>query len=264
MKASRPLFRSLAGEAPLYPGHVRVSGIPRFILAAGSGLASLLNPERHDMIAVLSETSSGYLLHRFRDEMKSHAEGRRILRDRPIIRTDTLNLNKMKGMKEGTLGREYANWLEVNGVSPDTRDPVRYIDDEELAYVLLRYRECHDMYHLISGPFPTSFSSEIVVKYFEFANLGLPMSLLAGVFGPLRLKSAKRRERLFKTYVPWAIRAGGNARSLMGVYWEERWEQDLGELRKELGIEAMSMRWDEWVARGKRKTKVEVDPSHAA
>ena len=75
---------------------------------------------------------------------------------------------------------------------------------------------------------------EIVVKAFEFANLGLPMTGLAAVGAPFRL-SAVRRERV-KQSIPWALRCGGSARSLITVYWERRWDQDTEELKQELGI----------------------------
>lgn len=61
------------------------------------------------------------------------------------------------------------------------------------------------------------------------------MTAMAAAFGHLRL-SQKRRARLFREYVPWAIKCGSSAQSLITVYWEKRWEQDVGELKKELGI----------------------------
>jgi ubiquinone biosynthesis protein COQ4 len=97
-----------------------------------------------------------------------------------------------------------------------------------------RYRECHDFYHCITN-LPVNVESELALKFFEFANLGLPMAALSAIFGPLRLDSRKR-SRLFSEYVPWALKCGGSAKSLITVYWEERWGQDVQELKRELGI----------------------------
>lgn len=36
-------------------------------------------------------------------------------------------------------------------VSPDTRLPVRFVDDADLAYVMQRYRETHDLVHTLLG-----------------------------------------------------------------------------------------------------------------
>ena len=75
--------------------------------------------------------------------------------------------------------------------------------------------------------------AELAVKFFEFANLGLPMAGFAAAFGHLRLNSTKRA-RLFKEFVPWAMKCGSSSQSLITVYWEERWEQNMDELKKEL------------------------------
>jgi ubiquinone biosynthesis protein COQ4 len=97
-----------------------------------------------------------------------------------------------------------------------------------------RYRECHDFYHCICN-LPVNVESELALKYFEFANLGLPMTGIAALFGPIRLTDPKRA-RLFSEYVPWALKCGGSARSLITIYWEERWEQDVNAMKKEFGI----------------------------
>lgn len=36
-------------------------------------------------------------------------------------------------------------------MSPDSRLPVRFVDDVDLAYVMQRYRETHDLLHTILG-----------------------------------------------------------------------------------------------------------------
>lgn len=107
-----------------------------------------------------------------------------------------------------------------------------------------RYRECHDFYHVITG-FPVSMSGEIVVKWFETANTGLPMTALAALGGPIRLSSAGRR-RLLSTYVPWALRCGATAKPLIGVYWERLWEQDFKELKADLGVYDPPVQWREF------------------
>lgn len=129
-------------------------------------------------------------------------------------------------------------------------DKVHYIDDPELAYVLQRYRECHDFYHCIVN-LPVNVESELAVKFFEFANLGLPMAGFAAAFGHLRISSTKRN-RLFQEYVPWAIKCGSSAQNLITVYWEERWEQNVEDLRKELGIwKAPEARWGKALSEAK-------------
>ena len=51
--------------------------------------------------------------------------GRQILKDRPRINSDTVDMNKLALLPEGTFGNAYVTWLERCGVTPDTREPVR-------------------------------------------------------------------------------------------------------------------------------------------
>ena len=103
--------------------------------------------------------------------MLSATTGRRILRDRPRITSTTTSMQTLRTLPANTVGRTYVAWLDREGVSPDTRDAVRYIDDEESAYVMQRYRECHDFYHAVTG-LPVYVEGEVALKAFEFANTG--------------------------------------------------------------------------------------------
>ena len=77
------------------------------------------------MIAALGEaTASPFFIDKLRDTMLSDPTGRRILREKPRITSTTLDIEKLRSMPDNTLGREYARWLEIEGVSPDTRAAV--------------------------------------------------------------------------------------------------------------------------------------------
>lgn len=41
--------------------------------------------------------------------------------------------------------------FECQHVTPDSRADVQFVDDEELAYVMQRYREVHDLLHTLLG-----------------------------------------------------------------------------------------------------------------
>jgi ubiquinone biosynthesis protein COQ4 len=166
--------------------------------------------------------------------MLSNSTGRRILRDRPRISSKTMSLKYLRSLPENTVGRTYADWLDREGVTPDTREVVKYIDDEECAYVMQRYRESHDFYHALTG-LPVMVEGEVALKAFEFANTLLPMTGLS-MFAAARLKSAERA-RFFTIYLPWAIDNGLKAQDVINVYWEEQLESDVAKLRAELGLE---------------------------
>uniref|UniRef100_A0A667YXW5 Ubiquinone biosynthesis protein COQ4 homolog, mitochondrial n=2 Tax=Myripristis murdjan TaxID=586833 RepID=A0A667YXW5_9TELE len=219
----------------LYPGHIPTNPIQKALLAVGSGVAALQNPYRHDMVAVLGETTGHLALINLRDRMRNDPEGYTVLTERPRIRLSTLDLKKMASLPDGSFGREYLRFLEENHVTPDSRADVKFVDNEELAYVMQRYREVHDLLHTLLG-MPTNMLGEVAVKWFEAAQTGLPMCVLGAALGPLRLNTS-RLQQLFTSLGPWALQSGRQARCVLSMFYERRWEQSLEDLRHELNIE---------------------------
>ncbi|CAM1501628.1 Fc.00g036120.m01.CDS01 [Cosmosporella sp. VM-42] len=220
---------------PNYPGHVPLTKVERGALAIGASVMSFFDPYRHDLIAATGEaTATPYFIYRLRDAMLASPTGRRILRDRPRMNSKTLSLPALRALPENTVGRAYVGWLDREGVSPDTRSAVRYIDDEECAYVMQRYRECHDFYHALTG-LPVWREGEVALKAFEFANTLLPMTGLS-MFAAVTMKPAER-QRFWSIYLPWALKNGSRSKEVINIYWEEQLERNVEELRAELGIE---------------------------
>ncbi|KAF2273668.1 coenzyme Q biosynthesis protein-like protein Coq4 [Westerdykella ornata] len=235
LPASYRCFSVLNRPPPNYEGHVPLTGLERLGLAVGSGILSFVDPRRGDLIAAFGEaTAQPYFIDQLRNRMLLNPTGRRILRDRPRLTSTSLDIPRLRALPSNTLGYAYIEWLDREGVSPDTRAAVRYIDDEECAYVMQRYRECHDFYHALVG-LPVFREGEVALKAFEFANTGLPMTGLA-VFSALTLKKAEWR-RFWDIYGPWAVRNGAKSDDVINVYWEEELETDVDELRTRLGIE---------------------------
>ncbi len=102
---------------------------------------------------------------------------------------------------------------------------------------MVRYRETHDLYHTLFS-LPPTLPYELTLKVLELSNMSLPVALLSSTFGPIRLAS-DRRKLWVNDWVPWALRQGAAGQPLVGVYWEKRWEQGVGELRRELGVSRM-------------------------
>ncbi|KAH8661889.1 ubiquinone biosynthesis protein Coq4 [Xylariales sp. PMI_506] len=228
-------FSVLNRPPPNYPGHVPLTRTERTMMAVSSGLMALANPYRADLIATVGEaTATPYFIYRLRRAMLASPTGRRILRDRPRITSQSLDLPRLRTLPSNTVGGTYVAWLDREGVSPDTRLDVRYIDDEECAYVMQRYRESHDFYHALTG-LPIVREGEVALKAFEFANTLLPMTGFA-VLAVATLKPSERA-RFWSTYGPWAVRNGLRSDEVINVYWEEEMETDVNELRARLGIE---------------------------
>jgi len=230
------VFSVLNRPPPNYPGHIPLTQTERAALAIGSGILSFLDPRRGDLIAALGEaTATPYFADRLRRAMLSDPTGRKILRERPRITSSSLDLPRLRSLPPNTVGGTYVAWLDREGVTPDTRAAVRYVDDEECAYVIQRYRESHDFYHALTG-LPVVREGEVALKAFEFANTLLPMTGLS-VFAVATLKPKEKR-RFWEIYGPWAVRNGLRSEEVINVYWENELETDVEALRERLGIEA--------------------------
>merc|ERR1712166_66611 len=120
-------------------------------LAIRSAFAALADPTRADMVATLAETTSGRSLRSLRTRMQRHPTGRLILAEQPRITEASIDLPRLRTLPASTFGRQYAYYLDQHQFSPDERPPIKYIEDPELAFVMCRYREVHDFWHVLAG-----------------------------------------------------------------------------------------------------------------
>jgi len=222
------------GSEPLYDSHVATTGFQKLILALGSSLTALNDPWRADMVAVSGEATGKNALNYMHSQMKLSQEGRLILKDRPTINTKTVDFDYLKSLPTYSLGHTYVEFCQKHKITPDSRDPVKYVDDEDLAFVMKRYRETHDLVHAVLD-MPTDMVGEALVKWVEALQTGLPMCIGGAVLGPGRFKRDAQYVR-FRKFRPWAIEVGQKSEFLLNVYYEKRWEQDIDDLRDELRI----------------------------
>ena len=75
-------------------------------------------------MAALGETTGGVFLAQVYRKMFSDPVGRKILKERPVITSETVNLDKLRTLAPGTFGREYADTLDRLQITPDSRDAV--------------------------------------------------------------------------------------------------------------------------------------------
>jgi ubiquinone biosynthesis protein COQ4 len=222
-------------KVPLYETHILTSGPQKAILGLGSSLAALADPWRADMVAVSGEVTGHRGLKTMFAKMQDSSEGRQILTDRPLIKTTTIDFEYLRSLPNNTFGHTYAAFNVDQHITPDSRDPVQFVDDPDLAFVMQRYRETHDLVHALLG-MPTNMVGEALVKWIEAIQTGLPMCIGAAILGPSRFKRTSQFEK-FRKLRPWAIHVGQNSKFLLNTYFEQRWEQDLEDLRSELNID---------------------------
>jgi len=230
-----------------------LSTLQTITLTTYAATKAYLNPERHDMVAILSELTGYVALTNMLSTMKNDDVGQRILNEKPIVGKDTIDLRKYgysfnnhnndNNNKDdiddrniqNTFGYHYAMFLKRNGFDPDLRAKVQYIQDEELRYVMLRYRQCHDFYHVVTD-LPPTIPGELALKYVELFQTGLPVCALSATVGSWKLDEEERK-KWKEVYLPWAIKVGNGKKKWMNVYWEEMFDRDIEDVRKELNIE---------------------------
>ena len=211
--------------------HVPLSGIQRGLLTAVSAITALMDPKRADMVAALGETTGLNALQKLRAQMKSNPTGSEILQDRPTITEESLNLNELRNLPTNTFGYAYVNWMDQYNYSPNGRPDVRYIEDEELSYIMSRYRQTHDFNHVLLD-LPPTVLGEVVIKWFELAQTQLPMTFLSAMFGPLSVGPAEWKGLLQSGAFAWASKTGSNSELLLNVRFENHFDMDVKDVRE--------------------------------
>jgi ubiquinone biosynthesis protein Coq4 len=221
-------------DMKLYPHHIPTNQFQKMCLSIGSSVAALVDPYRDDMVAVLGETTGHTALERIYRKMMESDEGRAILEDKPIINSHSVDYERLENLPQNTMGYKYAQFMKSQGISSDTRKPVKFVDDVQLAYIMQRYRETHDLVHSLLD-MKTNMLGEVTIKWVEALQTDLPMCWSGAIFGAIRL-APKQRHNYVNHYLPWALRCGHKSKLLINVYFERRWEQDVDDLRAELKI----------------------------
>lgn len=206
--------------------------LQRLGVAAAAAVTAFIDPARADMVALLGEVTGEPALRRLHSRMLEDADGRYLLENKPRIRTSDMSLDSLREFPAGSFGHAYAAYLDRHGFDPDDRHEVTFVSDPELAYVMQRYREVHDFWHVLSG-LPPTVLGETAVKWLEMVQTGLPMAALSSFVAPIRL-SPQQRSALFRVYVPWATSVGRNARFLLAVRYEDLLDKPLDEVRVQL------------------------------
>jgi len=128
-------------------------------------------------------------------------------------------------LPEDSFGKAYYKFMTKRGFKSDERPRVHFVDSQELAYVMTRYRESHDFWHVLSG-MDTTVLDELGLKVYEYLQTGLPMCALSAVGGPLQL-NPHQKIRFFTEYIPYAYNLHNKTTYMMNIYFEKHLEDPL-------------------------------------
>jgi ubiquinone biosynthesis protein COQ4 len=175
-------------------------------------------------------------------QLQRSADGRRMLSARPSLQSKDLDLAALAQLPEGTLGHEFARYFRDNKISPfETTIELK----SDIDYIGKRYRETHDLLHLLTG-YGTDVIGEMELQAYALGNLGIrtaALILLVGALGQLKDKERQAGVDL-SVYARrvWAAYHRGRASRLFLDFWfEDHWQTPVATLRERLCAPAERM-----------------------
>jgi len=212
---------------------LRGSRFERLRFGAKTLVALMRDTEQTEYVLALTLLVNAPSFPRVWMQVASTDEGRALLRERPGLDSRAVERAALRALPSGTLGREYARFLDDNGLNGDFFQAPPDVPDE-VAFLSKRLRQSHDVWHAVTG-YTTSVRDEIALQAFTYGQLGAPHAILI-VLGGLAA-FGWRDVRLF-AHAWRGYRNGKRAAFLGALRWESRWERPLEELRAELGVAA--------------------------
>jgi ubiquinone biosynthesis protein COQ4 len=165
-------------------------------------------------------------------EFEAHAEGRELMRARPAIDCEHVDLAALGRLPPGTLGQAYSAFLKSRNLTPEVFVPPREVRDENVRYLSQRMRQTHDLWHVLTG-YDTDVIGEIELQAFMYAQLATPFSLVVALFG---LGRAEPRSLALPLRVMAAFARGKRAEPLAWRFWERHFTTPVVELRRTLKL----------------------------
>ena len=201
--------------------------------ALGAARTLAKDPGRLDQVLVFLLAVNIKAIARRVKDLESLTEGREILAARPRIDRTHVDFEALEALPEGTLGREYVRFLKTNGITPDVFAELPDVRDPRAAYMVLRMRQTHDLWHVLTGYAP-DVPGEILLQAFTHSQTGAPGSLMIALFGTLRYVMWKKGPVVAFRDLAKAFRHGKSCAFLPTVYWEREWSTPVSDLRERL------------------------------
>ena len=207
------------------------------------------------IVRVLGDSTKTHEIHRVEEitgrgrftqllhEMEQTPEGRRLMDERPELSSDQVDYDALRALPPTSFGGAYVRHLDTNGITADYQAAAtRHVDDPDVAYLVRRYRQTHDIWHTLLG-LTIAGHEEVVIHSFAYGQLRLPVSMLIMLFGTMKHIVLERRWGALRHSMFDAYRAGRDAAPLMPVYWEDLWEQPLETVRARYNVRPLERRW---------------------
>jgi len=182
---------------------------------------------------------SGNSFERLFQRVLADPVGSRILNERRDILPVLQDRDRLRQLPEGTLGREYARFLDQEGISAeglveasDGFDDSVFLDDRA-ELLSRRLRDIHDLWHVVTG-YQRDLFGEVALLAFTYAQIrngGIGFIVLIAM-----LKEWREGYRDGLALSRGAYFRGRRAGFFAAADWEALLERPLAEVRRELGV----------------------------
>jgi ubiquinone biosynthesis protein Coq4 len=205
----------------------------RAIRATVAFLRLMKDPNELDQVFALANAlTTPALLRRLIAEIDAQPIARAALARR--LRIEIPPLPTLDRLPAGSLGFELAAVMKKRGLDP-ANIPHPSSDTPE-RWIVAHLYDTHDIWHIVTG-FDTDVEGEVGLVAFYLAQFPNPThrALLAGAVTRLwLLEPDQTAVRLQAIATGWTV--GRQARSLLGIDWNDLWATPLLEIRKSLGL----------------------------
>jgi ubiquinone biosynthesis protein COQ4 len=188
----------------------------------------LRNPDDTTQIFLMGIVLNAPMFPHLLLRMMTSDEGVRLVEERPLINTKTVDFDALRKLPASTLGGAYVRYLDENKLDPDLFKPPPGLPAVP-RWVATRVRQTHDVWHALTGYGP-DVPGELALQAFTYGQLGMPSAVMVATLGTLTRAPRSMLD------VARGYRRGKAAKFLPTVRFESMWQRPLEEVRRELGI----------------------------
>lgn len=159
-----------------------------------------------------------------------------LLRERPEIDRTTVDFEALRRLGPETLGGAYVRHLDDNRLEVyETPTSAEFIADADARYLIHRYRQTHDLWHVLLGVGVRG-HEEVLIHAFAYGQVGLPVSAMIMALGGIKHLVLERRWLALRRGLWAAYASGRGAAPLLGVRWEDLWGESVAALRRRFRV----------------------------
>jgi len=213
---------------------------PIHLQAAARAMRRLLDdPDDTAQVFRIIRALSGDSFERLYQRMLRDSSARRLLDEQRNILPALQDLERLRGLPEATLGREYARFVDREQITAEglveasnTLDDTVFLD-ERARVLSRRLRDTHDLWHVVTGYQRDLFGEAALLAftYAQIRNRGIGFIVLIALMKAWREGYREAMRLMWNGY-----RRGRREGFFPAAYWEELLVLPLAEVRRMLKI----------------------------